>query len=116
MLKERWQGLWSEEEGIANVAAITDTLEEWGPPRAAGLGDLIMLVLGEEIQSVLAATKLGTAPGEDGLPWDFWKKMVHIPGMVGEMAALCGHVLQGGEWVGEQDLGLVALLYKDKGR
>ena len=32
------------------------------------------------------------------------------------MAALCDHVLQSSEWVGEQDLGLVALLYKDKGR
>ncbi len=42
--------------------------------------------------------------------------MVNVPGVLGEMADLCDHVLQSGTWVGEQDLGLVALLYKDKGR
>ena len=69
-----------------------------------------------EILQVLAAMKLGTVLGEDGLPWDFWKKMVHVAGVIGEMREMCDLVITSGSWVAGQELGLVALLFKDKGR
>ena len=65
---------------------------------------------------MLSATKNGTAPGEDGLPWDFWKKMASIEGVLGEMKEMCEAVIDSGSWLGGQELGLVALLYKDKGQ
>jgi len=114
-LRGRWGGLWSEEEGGADETVIESTLEDWRPPQVEGLGDLTLPVTVEEIQKVLAKTKLGTAPGEDGLPWDFWKKMVGVPGVLKEMAALCDVILQMRKWIGGQDLGLVTLLYKEKG-
>ena len=60
--------------------------------------------------------KLGTVLGEDGLLWDFWKKMVHVEEVIGEMREMYDLVITSGSWVGGQDLGLVALLFKDKGR
>ena len=77
-LKGRWGKLWSEEEGGADGEAIAECLKDWCPPEVEGLGELLRPVREEEILQVLAATKSGTAPGEDGLPWDFWKKMVKV--------------------------------------
>ena len=114
-LSTRWSGLWSEEEGGEEVQDIERHLEDWHPNPAAGLGDLGRPVLGEEILKVLASTTLGMAPGEDGLPWDFWKRMASVGEVLEEMSLMCDAVISSGEWIGGQQLGLVSLLYKDKG-
>ena len=53
-------------------------MEDWCPPEVEGLGELSRPVREEEILQVLVNTKSGTAPREDGLPWDFWKKMEKV--------------------------------------
>ena len=70
----------------------------------------------EEILQVLVATKSGTAPGEDGLPWAFWKKMVKVEEVCQEMRDMCDEVIESGSWQSGQKLELVVLLYKDKGQ
>ena len=113
-LKSHWGKLWSEEEGGADSEAIAKCLEDWCPPEVEGLGELMRPVREEEILQVLAATKSGTAPGEDGLPWDFWKRMVKVEEVCKEMRDMCDEVIESGSWLGGQKLGLVVLLYKDK--
>src|ERR1700710_2661498 len=42
--------------------------------------------------------------------------MVGIDRVLGEMKEMCEAVIDSGSWLGGQELGLVALLYKDKGQ
>ena len=89
-------------------------MADWTPNIVPEVASLTSQVHAEEVRQVLQGVKNGTAPREDGLPWDFWKRMVDLDGIVEEIMAMCNWVLDEGRWLENQDLGLVALLFKEK--
>jgi hypothetical protein len=114
-LRGHWSRLWSESDGGDDIQTIDRKLGDWIPRIVPEVASLTSQVREEEVRQVLQGVKNGTAPGEDGLPWDFWKKMVGLDGIVEEIMEMCDWVLDEGRWLENQDLGLVALLFKEKG-
>jgi hypothetical protein len=114
-LRGHWSDLWSEADGGDDECEIDRKLADWTPNIVPEVTSLTSQVHEEEVRQVLQGVKNGTAPGEDGLPWDFWKRMVDLDGIVEELMAMCDWVLDEGRWLENQDLGLVALLFKEKG-
>ena len=110
-----WSDLWSEADGGDDEHEIDRKLADWMPNIVPEVTSLKSQVCEEKVQQVLQGVKNGTAPGEDGLPWDFWKRMVDLDGIVEEIMEMCDWVLDEGRWLENQDLGLVALLFKEKG-
>ena len=67
----------------------------------------------EEIENILKEVQTESSLGIDRLSWEFWKE---FQGEFGDwIVEMANVVLSRGKWLADSKLGLVSLIYKNKG-
>ena len=121
MMKEistKWASLWTDEMDTNGTGweeeAMSEYLEDWSVQQDQGLGEFMLRPINlEEVMDILKEIQTGSSPGADGLPWEFWKEFRGEFG--GWIVEMTNAVLHLGKWLADSKLGLVSLIYKNKG-